>query len=440
MSDFGWAIVVLVFLGILIGIAKMLSSVLSAEWLRKIIHVGIGCVSLGFPFMFENRLTVLYLGLIIIPALLLLRLNKKLRKKLGFLLLDTNRKSYSEFYFLIAVVTVFLLHEAPYEYLISIAVLTFTDSIAALVGVSYGRFRVSRSEEEDKISEGSIMFFIVAYFSTLIPLQLFSEVDRAEVLVVSFLIGLLAALTEMVSVNGNENLLLPILTLAFLRYNISQPLTPIFINMGLLLLLIIPCIVIYKRTTITKLSIVYSLFTAYIILIHGGYTWLIPAIMLFIMSGIFPLMPKEERLNERTYRVVECNAIVGISCLITATFFPEHKDALYLAFSLAFACHMTINTYSRLVNFKRRSETFASIYSILKAIIFIFFPTFIFSTLGSLEFIIYLLFLLLSIHFAIYLTKKFDYGHITNEKLMGHKLSVGAIVLLFTIVLTQFII
>ena len=438
MTDFGWAIVVLVALGVIMGIAKVFSSGLSAEWSRKIVHVGMGCVSLGFPFMFESRLSVLYLALITIPVLLLLRLNQKLRKNLGDVLLGVNRKSFGELFFVVAIVTVFLLHQAPYEYLISIAVLTFADSIAALVGVSYGRFRISHAEEDAKSSEGSIMFFIVAYFCALIPLQLMSEVGRAEVLVVSFLIGLLAALIEMVSVNGNDNLLLPILTFAFLRHNIYQSLSIIGISMAIMLLLIIPCIIVYKLTTITKLSIVYSLLGAYIILIQGGYMWLIPAAMLFIMFGVLPLMPKEEKQITHTYKVVECNAVVGISCLILATLFPSYYDVLYLSFSLAFACHLTINTYSRLINFKQHSVTFASIFSILKAIAFISVPTFLFSNLGYLAFIIYLLFLILSIHFAIYLTKKFNYRHITAEKLLGHKLSVGVVVLIFTLVLLQF--
>ena len=439
MTDFGWAIVVLVVLVSLMGVAKAFISRLSAKWSRKMIHVGMGSISLGFPFMFENRLTVLYLGLIIIPMLLLIRLNTKLRKNFASVLLGVSRKSFGELYFVVAIIVVFLFHDALYEYLISIAVLTFTDSIAALVGISYGRFRTSLAKEEAKSSEGSFMFFVVAYFCALVPLQLISEVGRAEVLVVSFLIGVLAALISMVSVNGNDNLLLPILTFAFLRYNIFQPLPAIFIAMGIMLLLIIPLIMIYKLTTITKLSIVYCLFAAYIIMIQGGYIWLIPAAMLFIMFGILPFMSKEERQLAQTYRVAESNALIGISCLIISVFVPEIKDVLYLAFSLAFSCHLTINTYSRLVNYKQRTVTFASIYSILKAIIFISVPTFVFSSLGSLEFIIYLLFLLLSIHFAIYLTKKYNYRQITSEKLMGQKLSVGAVVLLFVVVLVQFI-
>lgn len=439
MADFGWAIVVLIALGSITGMAKALSPVLNAEWSRKIIHVGMGCVALSFPFIIEHRLTILYLGFITIPVLLLLRMNKKLRKGIGSALLGVSRKSFGELYFVVAIVLVFLLHQEPYEYLISIAVLTFADSIAALVGVSYGRFRISHAQEDAKSSEGSLMFFIVAYFCALIPLQLMSQVGRAEVLVISFLVGLLAALIEMVSVNGNDNLLLPILTFAFLRHNIEQPLVTIFLSMVILLLLIIPGVIIYKLTTITKLSIVYSLLAAYIILIQGGYTWLVPAAMLFVMFGILPLMSKEERNITHTYKVVECNTAVGISCITISIFFPTYKEALYLAFSLAFACHLTINTYSRLVNFKHQSVIFASIYSILKAVVFISVPTFMLSNLGSLAFIIYLLFLPLSIYFAIYLTKKFNYRHITDEKLMGHKLSVGSIVLIFAIVLTQFI-
>ena len=323
MNDLGWAIVVLIVLGLLTFLAKWLIADISAKWSRNLIHVGMGCVSLGFPFMSLDRLTVLYLGLLIMTALLMLRFTK-LRKIFGSILLGTSRKSFGEFYFVIAVVIVYLVYNEVYEYLISIAVLTFAQCSTSLIRLSDRRFSIPPTKEEEKSNEGSFMFFIVAYFCTLIPLQLMSEIGRAEVLVVSFLIGVLAALIKMVSVNGNDNFLLAILTFAFLRHNIYQSLTDIFIGLGMMLLLIISFILIYKLTSITKLSVVYSLFAAYIILIQGGYTWLIPAGLLFIMFGILPFISKEERQLMHNYRVVECNAIVGISCLVISIFVPEY--------------------------------------------------------------------------------------------------------------------
>ncbi|MCL1935511.1 MAG: hypothetical protein FWF57_03930 [Defluviitaleaceae bacterium] len=439
MTDLSWAIVVLVTLFSLICLTKVFGSHLNAEWSRKIIHVGMGILSLGFPFMFEHRLTVLYLGLVTLPLLLALRLNSKLRTGVGSVLLGVSRNSFGELYFLVALVVVFLFYQDPYEYIISMSVLTFADSIAALVGISYGRFSLSHGSEDSKSSEGSIMFFIIAYFCTLIPLQLMSDVGRAEVLVISLLIGILAALIEMVSTDGNDNILLPILTFAFLRHNILQPIEEILIIMSIMILILIPCFIIYKLTTITRLSIVYSLLTAYILLIQGGYPWLIPAFMLFLTFGILPSMPKEERQITHNYRVIACNTIVGIVCLILSIFLPAYQSILYLSFSLANASHLNLNTYSRLVNFKQQSPTISVLYSLFKSGIFVVLPTFMISNLGSIAIIIYLLFLLASSYFAIYLTKKFDYRHITDEKLRGHTLSVGILVFVFTIVITQWV-
>ncbi|MCL1991020.1 MAG: hypothetical protein FWG67_09050 [Defluviitaleaceae bacterium] len=438
MTDLFWFIVFFAVLGSFMGVGQLFIKVgLNAEWSRKTVHIGVGCFSLGFPFMFENRLTVFYLVITAISVFSLLRFNEKLSK--GNALLGVERKSFGEFYFLAAILAVFMLHQEPYEYLIPMAILTFADSIAALVGVKYGRFRISHFEEGAKSGEGSMMLFIVAFFCTLIPLQLMSEVGRVEVLVIAFLIGILAAVIEMVFVDGSDNLLLPVLTLTFLRYYVNQSLTSIATNIGIMLVLMIPCLIIYKLTPVTKLSIVYSLLMAYIILLEGGVIWLIPAAMLFIMFGILPLMPKEERQIPLTYKVVECNAIIGICCLIFARLLPAYADILYLAFSLAFACHLIINTYNRLISYQQCSAVFASVCSILKAIVFISIPTFLFSELGNMAFIIYLLFLLLSINFAFYLTKKFNYPHITAEKLMGHQFFVGTLVLIFTLVLAQFI-
>jgi hypothetical protein len=134
-----------------------------------------------------------------------------------------------------------------------------------LIGTSYGRTNLAHEQENAKSSEGSIIFFIVAFICTLVPLQLMTEIGRAEVLVINFLTGLLAAMIELVSTNGNDNLLLPLLTYSFLRYNSEQSLHILFTNFSIMLFFPVAIFIIHKITNISKLSIVYKMWKTAII-------------------------------------------------------------------------------------------------------------------------------------------------------------------------------
>jgi len=255
MTDLLAAVGVLIVLGSVMIITRLCSKNLTPEISRKIIHITMGCVALSFPYIFVYRQSVVCLGVIAIAALLFMRNNKVLREGVGTALLGVPRKTFGEIYFVISIVIVFVLHKSAFEYLIPISVLTFADSAAALIGTSYGRTNLAQKQEDAKSSEGSVIFFIVAFLCTLVPLQLMTEVGRAEVLVISFLIGLLAAMIETVSTNGNDNLLLPLLTYSFLRYNSEQPLDLLFANFGIMLFFLVAIFVVYKITNISKLSI-----------------------------------------------------------------------------------------------------------------------------------------------------------------------------------------
>ncbi|MDL2303991.1 hypothetical protein LJC72_01450, partial [Bacteroides sp. OttesenSCG-928-D19] len=176
MTDlFAAAGVLIVLSGVLI-ITKCYSGRLTPEISRKIIHITMGVVALSFPYIFANKLSVVCLGGIAIAALLFLRHNKNLREGVGTALLGVTRKSFGEIYFVISIVIVFILHKAAFEYLIPISVLTFADSAAALIGTSYGRTNLNHEQEDAKSSEGTIIFFIVAFICTLVPLQLMTEI------------------------------------------------------------------------------------------------------------------------------------------------------------------------------------------------------------------------------------------------------------------------
>lgn len=129
-------------------------------------------------------------------------------------------------------------------------------------------------------------------------MRLLAECDaitHAEVLVISFLIGLLAAMIEVISTDGNDNLLLPLLTYSFLRYNGDQPIETLYFNFLIMLLFLVAILLIYKITNITKLSVAYSLLVGYVVMVQGGAIWVFPPLMLLLTFGILPMMKSEEK-------------------------------------------------------------------------------------------------------------------------------------------------
>jgi phytol kinase len=426
------AIGVLILLGVVMLIAKLCYKRLTPEGSRKTIHIVMGCTALAFPYIFEYRQTVIYLGIVAILLLLLMRRNKVLHKQVGIALLGVQRKTLGDIYFVISIVIVFALHQNTFEYLMPIAILTFADSIAALIGTSYGRYNMAQHEEDAKSREGSLMFFIVAFICALIPLQLMTEVGRAEVLVISFLIGMLAAMIEAVTRNGNDNLMLPILTYSILHYNIEQPLEMILANFGIMLLLFVVIFVVYKNTNMTRLSIVYSLLVGYIIVILGGASWILPPLVLLLTFGVLPTMKENERNMLQTYKVVESNTVIGITCLVLTGFFPEYRDVLYLSFSLSFAIHLATNTCRRLINFENSGIVASATWGLLKAIAFIALPTLAITKMNWLIFTMYLATMVITLPFAVSLNKRYNYKKVGSSTNNANIILVGGWVAIFT--------
>ena len=409
MRDLLAGLGVLSVLGGAMLITRLFKKRLSPEASRKIVHITMGCSALSFPYIFENRQSVVILGLASASSMLALRLHGGLRKNIGSSLLSVKRKSFGEFYYILSIMIVFVLHRSVVEYLIPILVLTFADSVAALVGTNYGKNNLATEHEDKKSSEGSVMFFITAFICVLVPLQLMTNVGRAEVLVISFLIGLLAAMIEAVSKNGNDNLLLPLLVYSFLRYNMNLSLNALLINFGIMLIFFVLALIVYRVTTISRLAAAYALLIGYVVLIQGGILWSLPPAAMMLTFGTMPMMKEKEKQVPIPYQIVETNVFVGIACLWISVFVPQYRDILYITFSLSFACHLTLNTYHRFINYLGMNDHLALLCGAAKAVAFIALPTLIITRMSWLLFVIYIAFILAAIPPQLILRKKYNY-------------------------------
>lgn len=349
---------------------------INGETKRKLFHMTMGLVMLTFPYIFKSIISVGILGSIALIVLLMLK-HTKLKNSLGTILYSVSRESLGEIFFVISVFTIFYLSKGDkILYSIPILILTFADSVAALIGKNYGKKDISEMNEDSKSLEGSFMFFMVAFMATLVPLQLFTTVGREEVLIISTIIGFNIALIEMISHTGNDNLLIPLTTYAFLATHMNLPLESLRMNLIILGAIFVLVTIANRVKAWSKLALVETLVVGYLTVSLYGIYALIPPVMLLFTCMRFPNRGEKEKNNLYDARIIETNIVIGIAiCGLVAI--TGLKSEFYMLYALVYAMHLTVNTFVRFKYFCDFSEKSSLILAFIKGLIFVFLPSLI---------------------------------------------------------------
>ena len=349
---------------------------LNAELKRKAFHVSMGIVMLALPYICTSVLTVGILAVISILIMIILK-NTKLKKTVGSVLYGVERESFGEIFYIISVFLIFYLSKGnKVLYSIPILILTFADSAAALVGKNYGKANLAKMNEDAKSIEGSFMFFIVAFMGTLVPLLLFTEVGRSEVLIISAIIGFNVALIEMISHTGNDNLLIPLTTYAFLVTHIEVSTNTLIQDVAIIGILFVLITIVNRIKMWSKLALVEILVVGYLITSLYGWYAIIPPLLLLLTVMRFPKLREKEKQNMYDSRIIETNIIIGTAiCGIVAI--TGWKKEFFMIYGTCYAMHLIVNTYVRLKFYCEMSEYKSLILSIIKGILCVFIPSLI---------------------------------------------------------------
>jgi phytol kinase len=206
------------------------------ELVRKLLHVGMGSVALSFPWLFADTWPVLLLAAITAPGMLALRLSRRLKERLGGVIGGVARsQSLGEVYFPLGVAGLFwLAWDKPLLYCIALLLLAVADAAAALVGVRYGRLRFAAGE---KSAEGSLAFFVAAFWCAYLPLLLWGDVGGDEALLVAAVLGLWLTLVEAAAGRGLDNLFIPVVGFVALAalLNATAPVLTVYLLVSLAL-------------------------------------------------------------------------------------------------------------------------------------------------------------------------------------------------------------
>ena len=210
-----------------------------AEVSRKTIHVAIGLYAMALPLLFDAQWPVVTLLLIALALMGWLRLPQVRTSGLGKAIHAVERRSWGDIWLALAIGFVFLQARGEYIfYALPLAIITLSDTAAALTGSAYGRSRFA-VEDGVKSWEGVVAFFMVSVIVAMAMLLLLTDAPRVNVVVLAFAIAGFGAIVEAVSWRGLDNLFVPIGLQFFIKgYLFAAPLDLALIGLQFLVAVI----------------------------------------------------------------------------------------------------------------------------------------------------------------------------------------------------------
>lgn len=186
---------------------------LSTELTRKIIHIASGLIALSFPLFFTQLLSVA----ILCGMFLVILYASKPLKLLGSIN-DVERETKGSTIFPIIVCGCFWIFQQEQIYgfyYLPILILAICDPIAALTGkkIGYGPYTIMGNK---KTFAGNLGFFISCFILT--TGILFANGNIVFALSVAAGISLLCTIAEGLSINGYDNLTIPLTALGSLYF------------------------------------------------------------------------------------------------------------------------------------------------------------------------------------------------------------------------------
>jgi dolichol kinase/uncharacterized membrane protein SirB2 len=312
------------------------------ETTRKFVHFGSGAVCLSFSYFFSSHWTIMALGVLFVAIMMI-------TKKTGLLksVHDVKRRSGGSIYYPIAVYFSFLIANTsgkPQFYLIAILVLALSDSFAALIGGQYG-LKLYKVEEDHKSLEGSVVFFLSTFIIVLVGLLLLSTTGRAESILIAVYIALLVTAFEAISLNGADNLFIPLGTLVVLLRIENASVPGLLVRIGVIILMFVLVCSIVRYTKVIGLSgIIGITLTGYAAWMLVGYDWAIPIVTGLLLYGLTDLFIEKKRVNEEHYRIrtVFYIAFVSFIWIIAAAFTKLPSEIFYVPFIVNLSAHLGI--------------------------------------------------------------------------------------------------
>jgi phytol kinase len=180
------------------------------EFSRKFVHISVGCFVAFWPFYLSWR-TIELLSLAFLFVVLLSQYFKIFKA-----INSVQRPTWGEILFALSVGLIALITHNKWIYMAALLQMALADGMAAIVGIRYGRKQNYSIFGHTKSLVGTLAFFVTSII-ILLGFSHFSGIN----LEFRWIIGasILASLLENLSVQGLDNLLVPLMTTLLLVYH-----------------------------------------------------------------------------------------------------------------------------------------------------------------------------------------------------------------------------
>jgi phytol kinase len=315
----------------------------SAEICRKSLHVGMGAVTVIFPWVFSENWPVLVLTGGFVALLLALRFVPVLRERYGAILCGVGRTSWGEIYFPIAVGVLFVLtRDRPIFYAIAILILTLADAAAALIGASFGRHRYL-ADEGEKSWEGSAAFWVVAFACTFCPLFGVGW-EPLHAALVALCVASVTMLLEATAWRGLDNLFVPLATLAMLLLYQNAPDAVLLRHLGGLAMVAGLHLLCRKFVLLREGTLLGAFVVIYLCWTLGGVLWAVAPIVVLTIHPLLALgAPAGKQILLHAHQ-----ALLAFGLPSLAWLFADRLLQLpgFAPFNIAFAAHLALTAVS----------------------------------------------------------------------------------------------
>jgi uncharacterized protein (TIGR00297 family) len=225
--------------------------------------------------------------------------------------------------------------------------MTFSDTIAAVIGERTTQTRQFRIWEDIKSVEGCLGMFLSSFIIIYIGTDLFAWLFGAAFFIplpiligASGFVAMIVTLSEAVSSKGSDNFSVPIMTA--LSYDIF------LINYThgtlnhLLFWAITSAIVFYgayKFKSLSKSGVLSAYVMGIIIFGTGGFMWIVPILTFFVLSSALSKLPKTENTLEKNPRrdIIQVIANGGAATIISVINFYSPNNLLFIVYLAAIA-------------------------------------------------------------------------------------------------------
>ena len=285
---------------------------------RKTVHLLGGLTALTFPYLFQSHWTVfgLALGFLAIGVV---------TKRAGLLqsVHGVARASSGAFYFPLAIYLIFVLSRArPVLYFIAILVMSISDTLAALVGGTYGRVKF-QVEGNLKSLEGSTVFFVVTFLCVHLPLLLVTGLGRLESVLIALVIAVLVTGFEAISLSGSDNIFVPFGTYYVLAKMTRLPLPVVVDNVvTLLLIILLTTLLMVRLRLLTPSGVIGVMLLNYAAISLCGFSWFLPLIlaqlMYYLLMVVFVHSEGREKVASFQLKVVLYIALIPTLLIFVA--------------------------------------------------------------------------------------------------------------------------